>query len=282
MIIIHRAHLLIDYLGKQRSRGLKIGFVPTMGALHQAHISLINYSATLSDITVCSIFVNPTQFNDQADYNKYPKTLETDIHKLSTSDVSVIYAPAVSEVYREGVDALEHYDLGYLETTLEGRFRPGHFQGVCQVMSRLLRTVEPDYLFMGEKDYQQCMVIRKLLTYLNQDILLVTRPTIREHDGLAMSSRNTRLTAEQRKQAPLIYQTLSEIKRRLVPGNLEQLKQDAVVKLTNGGFRVEYVEIADAASLAPVTEWRGDSELIALTAAFLGDVRLIDNMLLND
>ena len=282
MIIIHRAHLLIDYLGKQRSKGLTIGFVPTMGALHEAHINLINHSATVSDITVCSIFVNPTQFNDPADYNNYPKTLETDIRKLSASKVTVIYVPPVSEVYREGVVALEHYDLGYLETILEGKFRPGHFQGVCQVMSRLLKTVDPDYLFMGEKDYQQCMVIRKLLTNLDQNISLVTRPTIREKDGLAMSSRNTRLTPEQRKQAPLIYQTLSEIKSRLAPGNLEQLKQAATMKLTNGGFRVEYVEIADADTLSPVAEWPGNSKLVALTAAFLGDVRLIDNMLLND
>ena len=281
MIIIHRAHLLNGYLGKQRSKGLTIGFVPTMGALHEAHISLINHSATVSGITVCSIFVNPTQFNDPADYNKYPITLEQDIRKLAASGVSVIYVPPVSEVYREGIAALEYYDLGYLESTLEGKFRPGHFQGVCQVMNRLLKAVDPDFLFMGEKDYQQCMVIRKLLTYLDQDVSLITRPTIREKDGLAMSSRNTRLSVEQREKAPLIYQTLIEIKSRLAPGYIEQLKQDAILKLTNGGFRVEYVEIADAATLYPVTEWSGDTTLVALTAAFLGDVRLIDNMLLN-
>lgn len=282
MIIIRKAHFLIEYLRNQRNKGLTIGFVPTMGALHEAHINLINHSATVTDITVCSIFVNPTQFNDPTDYKKYPVTLESDIRKLAASDVSVLFVPPVSEVYREGTAALEQYNLGYLETILEGKFRPGHFQGVCQVMSRLLRTVEPDYLFMGQKDYQQCMVIRKLLTYIDQNISLVTCPTIREEDGLAMSSRNMRLTAEERRKAPLIYQTLSEIKSRLVSGNAEQLRLDAVNKLTDGGFRVEYVEIADADNLRPYTEWDGRSKPVALTAAYLGDVRLIDNLLLND
>lgn len=282
MIIIRRAHFLIEYLRNQRSKGLTIGFVPTMGALHEAHISLINHSATVTDITVCSIFVNPTQFNDPTDYKKYPVTLESDIRKLSASDASVLFVPPVSEVYREGTAALEQYDLGYLETILEGKFRPGHFQGVCQVMSRLLRAVEPDYLFMGQKDYQQCMVIRKLLTYLDQHISFVTCPTIREEDGLAMSSRNMRLTADERRKAPLIYYTLSEIKSRLVAGSSEQLRQDAINKLTDGGFRVEYVEIADADNLRPYTEWDGRSKLVALIAAYLGDVRLIDNLLLND
>jgi pantoate--beta-alanine ligase len=282
MIIIQRTHFLTDYLSKQRSKGLTIGFVPTMGALHEAHINLIKHSAELCNINVCSIFVNPTQFNDTADYDKYPVTLESDIRKLSASKVSVLFVPPVSEVYREGTGALEHYDLGYLETILEGKFRPGHFQGVCQVMSRLLRTVDPDYLFMGQKDFQQCMVIRKLLTYLNQNISLVTCPTIREQDGLAMSSRNTRLTAAERAKAPLIYQTLIEIKNSIAPGHLEKLKQDAVNRLTLGGFRVEYIELADAATLSPRTEWNGRDELVAVAAAFLGDVRLIDNMLLND
>ena len=149
MIIIHKARFLIDYLCKQRNKGLTIGFVPTMGALHEAHISLVRQSAAECDITVCSIFVNPTQFNDPSDYSKYPVTLENDIRRLSASNASVLYAPTVNEVYTGGTTSLEHYDLGYLETLLEGQFRPGHFQGVCQVMSRLLKTVDPDKLFMG-------------------------------------------------------------------------------------------------------------------------------------
>jgi pantoate--beta-alanine ligase len=282
MIIIHKAEHLANYLRKQRNRGLAIGFVPTMGALHNAHISIVDQSAAECDITVCSIFVNPTQFNDAADYDKYPITLESDIHMLAASPASVLYAPAVNEVYPEGTASLENYDLGYLETLLEGKFRPGHFQGVCQVMSRLLKTVDPDKLFMGQKDYQQCMVIKKLLDLRKQKAVLVTCPTLREKDGLAMSSRNTRLNAEQRGKAPLIFQVLIEIKNNLAPGNLSHLIQDAINKLSNGGFRVEYVEIADAATLLPCQEWDGRKPLVILAAAFLGDVRLIDNMLLNN
>ena len=281
MIIIHKAQLLVEYLSKQRSMGRSIGFVPTMGALHDAHIRLIDHSATMCDITVCSIFVNPTQFNDPSDYNKYPVTLESDIRMLAASKASVLFVPPVTEIYTEGVSSLEQHDLGYLETVLEGKFRPGHFQGVSQVMSRLLKTIEPDYLIMGQKDYQQCMVIKKMLTQPEHKITLITYPTIREKDGLAMSSRNMRLNKEQRAKAPLIYQTLLDIKNRIAPGSLNQLKQDAVTKLTNGGFRVEYVEIADADTLHPCDEWNGNTPIVALIAAFLGEVRLIDNMLLN-
>lgn len=282
MISIHKTHFVIAHLRKLRNKGLTIGFVPTMGALHNAHIDLVNHSATVCNITVCSIFVNPTQFNDPSDYNKYPVTLESDIRMLATSKATILFAPPVSEIYTEGTSSLEHYDLGYLETLLEGEFRPGHFQGVCQVMSRLLKTVDPDVLFMGQKDYQQCMVIKKLLTQLNQDIRLETCPTIREKDGLAMSSRNMRLNNEQRTKAALIYQVLKEIKGNLMPGNLSHLKQEAVKRLTNGGFRVEYVEIADAGNLHPYNEWNGYTPLVGLVAAFIGDVRLIDNMLLNN
>lgn len=282
MISIHKAQHLIDYLLKQRNRGHSIGFVPTMGALHTAHISLVDRCACECDITVCSIFVNPTQFNDPSDYDKYPVTLDQDIHRLAASRATVLYAPTVSEVYPAGMSALEQYDLGYLESVMEGRFRPGHFQGVCQVMSRLLKAVDPDKLFMGQKDYQQCMVIGKLLGYLNIKTQLVTCPTQRERDGLAMSSRNTRLTPEQRGRAPLIFQVLSAIKARLVRGNLTQLRQEAINKLANSGFRVEYVEIADASTLQLLNEWDGTTPTVALVAAFLGEVRLIDNMLLNN
>ena len=281
MIIIHKAQFLIDYLVKQRRRGFSIGFVPTMGALHDAHIALVNRSASECDVTVCSIFINPTQFNDLSDYNKYPVTLESDIHMLAASKASILYAPTVTEVYPEGITSLEHYDLGYLETMLEGEFRPGHFQGVCQVMSRLLKTVDPDKLFMGQKDYQQCMVIKMLLEITHLKATLIACPTQREKDGLAMSSRNMRLSKVERNKAPLIYQVLTDLKEKLAPGNLSQLKQQAVDRLNNSGFRVEYVAIADASTLQPYDDWDGTKPLVVLTAAFLGDVRLIDNMLLN-
>lgn len=282
MILIHKASLLHDYLGSKREKGSTIGFVPTMGALHSAHINLVNQSALACDITVCSIFINPTQFNDPSDYNKYPDRLEADIRMLSASKVDVVFVPPVSEIYPSGTKELEHYDLGYLETILEGEFRPGHFQGVCQVMSRLLKAVEPHQLFMGQKDYQQCMVVKKLLDLLHMNVLLATRPTMRESDGLAMSSRNLRLTTDNRQKAPLIHKVLIGINSNLSAGNLKQLKTDAANKLNSAGFRVEYVEIADADNLRPVNEWNGTTPLVALVAAFLGDVRLIDNMLLNN
>lgn len=280
MILIHKAALLHDYLAQQREKGSSVGFVPTMGALHDAHISLVNHSASVCDITVCSIFVNPTQFNDTSDYNKYPDRLENDVKMLAASRVDVLFVPPVNDIYPAGTGHLEHYDLGYLETILEGEFRPGHFQGVCQVMSRLLKAVEPDQLFMGQKDYQQCMVVKKLLQLLNMDVKLDTRPTMRENDGLAMSSRNLRLSPEERQKVPLIHQVLSNIKTKLAPGNLLTLKHEATSRLNAGGFRVEYVEIADAGNLQPVNDWNGKLPLVALVAAFMGEVRLIDNMLL--
>jgi pantoate--beta-alanine ligase len=252
-----------------------------MGALHDAHIDLVNNCAATCDVTVCSVFVNPTQFNDVADFNKYPVTIETDVRRLANSKAGILFAPPVSAMYPNGTTHLEHYDLGYLESLLEGEFRPGHFQGVCQVMSRLLTLVQPDVLFMGQKDYQQCMVIKRLLSLMQLHTTLVTHPTVRERDGLAMSSRNMRLSEAQRGQAPLIYQTLLELKNNLAPGNLGLLKNNAANRLNNGGFRVEYVEIADAANLHPLDEWNGTTPLVALIAAFLGEVRLIDNMLLN-
>lgn len=281
MIIIHKTALLSEYVSTHRSQGHTIGFVPTMGALHQAHLNLVDVSGTRADITVCSIFVNPTQFNDPADYNKYPNTLENDTKLLAASKAHVLFAPPVSEIYPAGITTLEHYDLGYLDTLLEGHFRPGHFQGVCQVMSRLLNAVQPDLLFMGQKDYQQCMVVKRLLQLKEMDTTLHTCPTIREKDGLAMSSRNVRLHPEQRSTAPLIYQTLLQLKENLAPGNLSLLKHNAAENLSNAGFRVEYVEVADAATLRPYNEWDGSAPLVALVAAFLGDVRLIDNLLLN-
>lgn len=282
MILIHKASFLHDYVEQQRGKGHTIGFVPTMGALHDAHIGLVNHSASACNITVCSIFVNPTQFNDPNDYNKYPDRLENDLRMLAKTNVSVVFVPPVQEIYPQGTGNLEHYDLGYLETILEGEFRPGHFQGVCQVMGRLLKIVRPDHLFMGQKDYQQCMVIKKLLSLLDMSTTLDTRPTMRDSDGLAMSSRNLRLPAEQRAKAPLIYEVLSQIKDNLVAGNLGRLKFEAANRLNNGGFKVEYVEIAHAGTLHPVDEWNGRTPLVGLVAAFLGDVRLIDNMLLNN
>ena len=278
MIIFKQAAALDRYLEEQRAMQRKTGFIPTMGALHQGHLALIREARQHTAITVCSIFVNPTQFNDPNDYKKYPSTLDKDIYQLELTGTDILFLPSVDEMYPQGIHQLEHYDLGYLETILEGQYRPGHFQGVCQVMSRLLQQVRPDMLFMGQKDYQQCMVVQWLLQYLKMDTRLVAVPTIREADGLAMSSRNMRLQEADRKKAPAISSALEHIRRHITAGPLASLLQEAQHLLEKEGFKIDYVAIADAGSLAPVDTWDGKQPLVALVAAFLGEVRLIDNM----
>ncbi|MBO9632075.1 MAG: pantoate--beta-alanine ligase [Chitinophagaceae bacterium] len=280
MIIIKQAARLQEYLQQQAARGLVSGFVPTMGALHQGHLSLIAESRKHAGITVCSIFVNPTQFNDAKDFEKYPKTLEQDILLLEKGGTDILFLPSVDEMYPDGLTNLEHYELGYLETILEGKFRPGHFQGVCQVMYRLLTLVKPDLLFMGQKDYQQCMVVKRLLQLMGSKTKLIPSRTVRESSGLAMSSRNMRLSADQRGEAVEISTVLHFIKENLQNTPLPALKAAAVEKLQQAGFKVDYVETANADTLELVEEWDGKTPLVALIAAFLGDIRLIDNMIL--
>lgn len=266
------------WLEKQAGRGRIIGFVPTMGALHRGHLELVGRSRLETDITVCSIFVNPTQFNDPVDYEKYPVTLDRDIHLLTNAQNDVLYLPAVSDIYPDGMSNLPVYELGQLESTLEGKYRPGHFQGVCQVVDRLLQVVRPGKLFMGRKDYQQCMVIKKLLQLRGFPVELVTCETVREPDGLAMSSRNMRLSPHERAGAPMIYQVLCDLRDGLTPGSLGDLIGKGKERLQSNGFKVDYVEICDADDLQPVTDWDGRLALVALIAAFNGPVRLIDNM----
>lgn len=278
MIIFKQAEALGKYLAQRGSMQEKTGFIPTMGALHEGHLTLVEAAQQHTAITVCSIFVNPTQFNDPNDYKKYPQTLDKDIYRLEAAGTDVLFLPAVEEMYPGGTQGLEHYDLGYLETILEGQYRPGHFQGVCQVMSRLLRLVKPDELFMGQKDYQQCMVVQWLLQHLSMPVQFHAVPTVREADGLAMSSRNMRLPAADRQKAPVIYQALDSIRRQLQPGPLATVEATARQMLEAQGFRIDYVTIALANSLQPVDHWDGRQPLVALVAAFLGEVRLIDNL----
>jgi pantoate--beta-alanine ligase len=280
MIIFKQIKDIRQYLQSQQSRGVTTGFAPTMGALHEGHISLIRKAKNEADLTISSIFVNPTQFNDPGDFEKYPVTLDKDIYLLEKAGCDVLFLPSVWEMYPEGLQHPKKYELGYLETVLDGAYRPGHFQGVCQVVDKLLSIVLPDKLFLGQKDYQQCMVITKLAELMDIHTTIVIAPTQREPDGLAMSSRNTRLTEADRAKAPLIYQTLQLIKQEIEPGNTKQLKQQATAILTAQQFRVDYVEIAEAATLKLVDHWDGSTPLVALTAAFIGDVRLIDNLLL--
>lgn len=251
-----------------------------MGALHAGHLKLIEMAGRSNDLTICSIFVNPTQFNDKIDFEKYPVTLEEDIRLLLENHTDVVFVPGVGDIYQEGTANLPHFELGDLETKLEGAYRPGHFQGVCQVVNRLLGIVRPDRLYLGQKDYQQCMVISRLIELTGIPTEIVIVPTIREKNGLAMSSRNQRLSPEQRQQAAAIFASLKKIQADHAPGNLIPLKQNAIRELTSLGFRVDYVEIAGASDLEITDFWDGSKKLIALAAAYLGDVRLIDNLIL--
>jgi pantoate--beta-alanine ligase len=280
MILFRKASDLRDFLLKPRLNGQTIGFVPTMGALHDGHLELIRAAKNGSDILVVSIFVNPTQFNDPADFKKYPVTIEADIQLLESAKTDILFYPTIDGLYPTGTNELEHYELGFLETILEGTSRPGHFQGVCQVMNRLLEAVQPNDLFMGQKDYQQCMVVKELCRQQNLQLRFHTIPTVREQDGLAMSSRNRRLTETDRKKAPSIFKSMNMIREELKPGDTEDARKKAVNFLEISGFRVDYISIADADTLEPITDWDGEQQIAILVAAFLGDVRLIDNLLL--
>jgi len=239
-------------LVNKRTHGKSIGFVPTMGALHPGHLSLIHTSMNKADVTVCSIFVNPTQFNDPADFSKYPVTIESDIEMLEAAGTTALFLPDVKEIYPEGRPVSKKYELGYLEMVLDGSSRPGHFQGVCTVVQRLLEIVEPDHLMLGQKDYQQCLVITRLLELMGEPgyrIKIHICPTLREKSGLAMSSRNMRLNEADREKAALIHQSLLQIRKELQPGNLAALKQKISGILTEQGFQPDYVELANARNL---------------------------------
>ncbi|KIC89964.1 pantoate--beta-alanine ligase [Flavihumibacter sp. ZG627] len=280
MILIKRATAIFKELRALALQKRTIGFVPTMGALHDGHLSLMAAAKHYNDITVCSIFVNPTQFNDPKDFEKYPITLEKDIEILEKAGMDYLFLPEVTDIYSDGIDQLPNYDLGYLETIFEGKYRPGHFQGVCQVMNRLLEIIPADDLFMGQKDFQQCMVVKKLLQIIASKTRLHTCETLREADGLAMSSRNMRLNELERKKAVHIAEVLGRIKKTVNAGPLLPISMAATDSLNNNGFKVDYVAIAAADNLEVLEEWDGKRPLVALVAAFLNNVRLIDNMLI--
>lgn len=265
-------------LQSSRSGQSSIGFVPTMGALHEGHISLIDKARQAGDFTVCSIFVNPTQFNDPKDFEHYPVTIEQDIAMLTDAGCDVLFLPSVAEMYPEGTTQLESYDLGYVETVLDGAARPGHFQGVAQVMSRLLDAVRPENLYMGQKDYQQCLVVKRLLELRGDQTHIHFVPTKREQDGLAMSSRNRRLGESQRALASLLYQCLVSIEAQNGVLSFGVVKKECLDLLEHKGFTADYVSLADADTLEILEEYDASRNMIALIAAFIGPVRLIDNL----
>ncbi len=282
MIIFKTIADLQQYIENQRKAGNTIGFVPTMGALHHGHLSLIKACRQQHPVTVCSIFVNPTQFNDPSDFNKYPVTIEKDCLMLEQEQTDILFLPSVNEMYPFGKALNKHYDLGKLEAILDGAYRQGHFQGVCQVVERLLTIVKPDEIFIGQKDFQQCMVITRLVEIMEQPIKVSIIPTLREVDGLAMSSRNMRLNEVERQIAPGIYKQLSFIKESIAQTDIAELKAAAIRNLLDAGFtKVDYVEIVEAGNLEPLQTFNHNKKTVALVAAFINEIRLIDNMLIN-
>ncbi len=265
---------LLDTLRKERKT---IGLVPTMGALHPGHLSLVKQSRAENDVTVVSIFVNPTQFNNQQDLQTYPRTLEADCRLLEAAGCDLVFAPSETEMYPE--KDIRVFDLGAVAKVMEGKFRPGHFNGVAQVVSKLFYIVEPDRAYFGEKDFQQIAVIRRMVQLLNLPVEIRTCPIIREKDGLALSSRNTRLTAGQRQIAPRIAATLKE-SVTFAKGKSVKEVIDFVVDTLNRqpGLEVEYYEIVDGSTLQPIEKWEESTEPVGCIAIYSGDVRLIDNI----
>lgn len=279
MILFKRSSDLAQYIAAQKKEGCSIGFVPTMGALHKGHLSLIAASKAQSDLTVCSIFINPTQFNNPEDFEHYPVTIEKDIESLAGAGCDVLFLPAVSEIYPAHYQK-KAYHLGYLETVLEGAHRPGHYQGVCQVVDRLLQLVQPEHLYLGQKDFQQCLVIEKLVAEQYKGCIAIRIiPTLREEDGLAMSSRNLRLTPEQRAIAPQIYKQLQMIQQGFARSPFDLLEQEAVKALQEKGFTVDYISVRNGEDLSGADA--GAASLVVLAAASIGSIRLIDNVVLN-
>ena len=283
MVIFKKIEDLKGWLSAQKKEGKTIGFAPTMGALHRGHNSLVALSVADGNHTVCSIFVNPTQFNDKEDFNKYPLTPEADIALLEAAGCHVLFMPGVTEMYPEGPDAIRAYDFGYLETILEGAQRPGHFKGVGQVVGRLLEIVEPDKLYMGQKDYQQCQVVKSLIGQMGigDKTELVVSKTVREPDGLAMSSRNTRLTESQRAIAGIIYQCLVSIQSKQGISPFGVVEKECTDLMTAKGLAPEYVSLAGADDLTLLSDYEPGRKMVALIATKLGSVRLIDNLVLN-
>jgi pantoate--beta-alanine ligase len=284
MIVFKTIPELKHYLQSQKDCGNKIGFIPTMGALHKGHISLITKAKTDGLLTVCSIFVNPAQFNNPQDFEKYPSSVAEDICLLDSAACDILFLPSAQEIYPNGTEMAPSFDFGYLETIFEGAKRPGHFNGVGKVVSLLLNIVAPDSLYMGSKDYQQCLVVKELCRQmgLNDTVQFIACPTQREGDGLAMSSRNRRLTEDQRAKAGLIYQCLVSIQAKSLLSEPFAIVQKECFDLMNQkGFVPEYINLANADTLEPMLDYDPNQKMLALIATWIGDIRLIDNILIN-
>lgn len=282
MEIFKEIEPLRAFLKVNRGREKSVGLVPTMGALHDGHLSLIRASRAQNDLTVCSIYINPTQFNNATDFAKYPKTVEKDVEMLQQSGCDVLFLPEDSTMYKkEGGLKL---DFGVLDKILEGEFRPGHFSGVALVVSKFFNIVQPDRAYFGQKDFQQFKIISRLVEELNFNIELPFIPTLREPDGLAMSSRNLRLTPEERVKALIFFKSLQLGREELRKGTSLNVVKSKIRSLfeTIAGVRLEYIEVANAENLTLVESVSSSISCIMLIAGFVGEVRLIDNMFVNE
>jgi pantoate--beta-alanine ligase len=285
MQVLEKSEILRQAISVLKKQGFEIAFIPTMGALHKGHLSLVEQAKGEKTKTVVSIFVNPTQFTNANDLKNYPRTVEADIEKLKSVNADIIFIPSVEEMYPQGMDEndKEQYNFGALENVMEGKFRPGHFKGVAQVVSKLFEMVKPDKAYFGEKDFQQLAVIRLLVKQKNLLIEIIGCATMREADGLAMSSRNALLTDEDRKDAPLISKALFFIRDNQKNYSLNEIKKKALEMIEESGrLKVEYLEIAGEETLQPAMDWNASKQLRAFASVQAGNVRLIDNVSLND
>jgi pantoate--beta-alanine ligase len=277
MKLIHTVQELRTELNAQRLAGKKIGFVPTMGALHEGHASLVKLAVAENDVVVVSDFVNPTQFNDQNDLLKYPRTLEADCELLEKVGAHYVFAPSVEEIYPE--PDTRQFSYAPLDTVMEGKFRPGHFNGVCQVVSKLFMMVEPHCAYFGEKDFQQLAIIREMVKQMNFPIRIVGCPIVREFDGLALSSRNARLSDVQRVQALNISKTLFASKEYAATHTVEETQAFVEQSIADSeGLELEYFEIVDGLTLQKIAGWDDTDYAVGCITVFCGEVRLIDNI----
>lgn len=279
MKIIRTLYDMTQYRVQQRNREASVGFVPTMGALHAGHLSLVEKAVKENNVVVVSVYVNPVQFNNQDDFDKYPRDLESDFKLLAAAGVDAVFAPTDEEMYPDGLKTDKTYTLGKVAEVMEGKYRPGHFQGVARVLDILFRLVDPHRAYFGEKDFQQIAVVRELVKAEGLNLEIVACPIKRASDGLALSSRNERLNEEQRKAAPEIYATL-KYSVEYSKDHSVRATHDTVVEHLDAvpGFRVEYFDIVDARTLQPIEEWEESDWIVGCITVYCGDVRLIDNI----
>jgi pantoate--beta-alanine ligase len=279
MILVRTRKEIQEQLQVLRNKG-SVGFVPTMGALHQGHLSLVNAASAENKIVVVSIFVNPTQFNDPADLKRYPRNIDQDLSLLKRTPCELVFVPEPDEVYPEPDNRI--FDFGLLDKVMEGKFRPGHFNGVAQVVSRLFNIVKPDKAYFGQKDFQQLAIVKAMVRLLNLPVEIIACPIIREKTGLAMSSRNALLSPDERESSAVIYRTLKDARKLIHEKSVEDLKNWVTETINKNPYlKVEYFEIVDSETVQPIENWDENKEKTGCIAVCCGKVRLIDNIVLN-